>query len=434
MSYSLDRTYAERQDLEDPLAALRLAFHLPRAVSAGEHAAVSSAAASGAYLCGHSLGLQPREAARVLNEELERWACSAVEGHFHSPRPWLSYHERLTPALATLAGAAPQEIVAMNTLTVNLHLMLISFYRPTPERYKILIERRAFSSDRYAVASQVLQRGYDPSSAVLEIGPRDGEDLIRDEDICALIEREGARIATVLLPGVQYLSGQRFDMQAIATCARRAGCTVGFDLAHAMGNVPLHLHDWNVDFAAWCGYKYLNGGPGAIGGCFVHERHARAFELPRLAGWWGHEKASRFEMPETFRPLPGAEGWQLSNPPILAAAPLLASLPLFERAGMEALRRKSISLTGYLEFLLQRRLAGSVAILTPSASQARGCQLSLRLLRPRAEAHAAFETLSAAGFIGDWREPDVIRVAPVPLYNTHVEVWEFVAALERCLT
>lgn len=423
MSLPLDRAYAEQQDRSDPLASLRTAFHIPTRADG----------APGAYLCGHSLGLQPKNVARIIGEELDSWAQRAVEGHFDSARPWLAYHEQLAPPLARLVGAAPLEVVTMNTLTVNLHLMLISFYRPTRERCKILIEKSAFSSDRYAAATQIRHHGFDPASALLEIGPRPGEDTIRLSDVCELIEREGARIATVLLPGVQYLSGQRFDLAEITRCARRAGCAVGFDLAHAVGNVPLQLHDWGVDFAVWCTYKYLNCGPGAIGGCFVHERHARAFDLPRLGGWWGHDKASRFRMPDRFQPIEGAEGWQISNLPILSAAPLLASLPLFDQAGMDALRSKSLCLTGYLESLLQARSSDALTILTPSDPQARGCQLSLRLHRTPAQARAVFDALEQRSFVGDWREPDVIRIAPVPMYNTFVDAWEFAAALEQCL-
>ncbi|HKE97048.1 MAG TPA: kynureninase, partial [Povalibacter sp.] len=334
---------------------------------------------------------------------------------------------------ARLAGAAASEVVAMNSLTVNLHLMLTSFYRPTRERHRILIEGQAFSSDRYAVSAQIMQRGFDPATSLLEVEPRSDEACIRTDDLCELIEQEGPHIATVLLPGVQYLTGQRFDMATVAACARRQGCAVGFDLAHAIGNVPLSLHDWNADFAVWCSYKYLNAGPGAIGGCFVHERHARSTDLPRLAGWWGHDKASRFEMPETFAPLPGAEGWQVSNPPILAAAPLLASLELFERAEMARLRTKSQALTGLLETLLQARLGQALTILTPPEPAARGCQLSIRLQRSPQQARAVHAMLTAAGYVCDWREPDVIRVAPVPLYNTFTEVWDFVTALESAL-
>lgn len=423
MSFSVERAFAEQQDAADSLAQMRKEFRIPVRADGTEHV----------YFCGHSLGLQPKGAARLVQEELESWAQRAVDGHFESARPWLSYHERLAPSLARLVGAQPLEVVAMNTLTVNLHLLLATFYRPTRERCKILIEKHAFSSDRYAVASQVRLHGFDPAPALLEIGPREGEEAIRTEDVLELIEREGAQIATVMLPGIQYLNGQRFDLHAIARQARRFGCRIGFDLAHAIGNVPLQLHDGDIDFAVWCSYKYLNAGPGAIGGCFIHERHAHAFDLVRLAGWWGHDKTSRFQMPHDFQPLPGAEGWQISNLPILSTAPLLASLPLFDAAGMTALRAKSLLLTGYLESLLRARLTDELTILTPPDPAERGCQLSVRLRRTAAQAHKAFDALAGAGFTGDWREPDVIRVAPVPLYNTFVEVWEFVAALERFL-
>jgi len=423
MNVPSDRSFAERQDRADPLAKLRDSFRIPTRADGTEHV----------YFCGHSLGLQPKAVASVVQEELDSWARRAVDGHFESARPWLSYHERFAPSLARLVGAQPLEVVAMNTLTVNLHLMLASFYRPTRERSKILIEKHAFSSDRYAVASQARLHGFDPHAAVLEIGPRPGEEAVRTEDVLALIEREGAQIATVMLPGVQFLNGQTFDLRAIASAAQRAGCRVGFDLAHAIGNVPLALHDSGADFAVWCHYKYLNAGPGAVGGCFVHERHARDFDLVRLGGWWGHDKASRFQMPHDIQPLAGAEGWQISNLPILAAAPMLASLPLFDAAGMPALRAKSVQLTGYLESLLRAQLADSVKILTPADPEARGCQLSLRLRRTSTQAREVFNALAAAGFTGDWREPDVIRVAPVPLYNTFAEVWEFVAALGRLL-
>jgi kynureninase len=418
-----DRAHAQSLDASDPLASMRDAFLIPKRADGSDCV----------YLCGHSLGLQPKDTARILNEELQNWAQLAVDGHFRSRRPWLPYHEQLAAPLARLTGASPTEVVAMNTLTVNLHLMLTSFYRPTRERSKILIEKRAFSSDRYAVASQIRQHGFDPATALLEIAPRSGEAAIRTEDVCELIERESSQLATVLLPGVQFLSGQRFDLRAITQAARRHGCKVGFDLAHAIGNVPLELHDWDVDFAVWCSYKYLNGGPGAIGGCFVHERYASCPDLPRLAGWWGHDKATRFEMPETFQPLPGAEGWQISNIPILSSAPLLASLPLFDAAGMPQLRAKSLRLTGYLETLLRARTAAAVILLTPQDPEARGSQLSLRLKRTPVEARAVFDTLTKRGLVGDWREPDVIRVAPAPMYNTFVDVWELVDALATVL-
>lgn len=423
MNVAIEREFAQQQDANDPLAHLRAEFFLPQRPDGSANI----------YLCGHSLGLQPRGVARLLTEELEHWAKLGVEGHFASSRPWLPYHEQLSSSLGKLVGAQPLEVVAMNSLTVNLHLMLASFYRPRPGRDAILIEKRAFSSDQYAVASQIRQHGFDPQTALLEIGPRAGEDVIRTDDICTYIERHGARIATVMLPGVQYLSGQRFDLETIARCARNQGCAVGFDLAHAVGNVPLQLHDWDVDFAVWCSYKYLNAGPGAIGGCFVHERHARSLDLPRLAGWWGHDKQSRFQMPATFQPIPGAEGWQLSNPPIFAAAPLLASLPLFDAASMASLRAKSLQLTGYLQALLQSQLNDALTIITPVDPEARGCQLSLRLHRSPLQARAVFDSLEKQGVICDWREPDIIRVAPVPLYNSFMDVWHFVTALKQAL-
>ena len=419
----LTRQAALDLDARDTLAPLRSEFHIPRRADGSTMV----------YLCGHSLGLQPRNTARIVQEELDVWARQGVEGHFDSPRPWLSYHEQVNASLAGLAGVQPLEVVAMNSLTVNLHLMLVSFYRPTAQRHKILIEKRAFTSDRYAVATHIRQRGFDPDESMLEIAPREGEITLRTEDICSLIEAEGSALATVMLPGVQYLTGQCLDMQAIAACARRQGCTVGFDLAHAIGNVPLQLHDWNADFAVWCSYKYLNGGPGGIGGCFVHERHARDAALPRFAGWWGHDKSTRFDMPEQFVALPGAEGWQISNPSVFAMAPLLASLPLFDRVGMSALRAKSLQLTGYLEQLLTLRLQGDATILTPADPAARGCQLSIRLNRPAAAARAVHSSLTHDGYLCDWREPDVIRVAPTPLYNTFVDAWDFVDRLARQL-
>lgn len=417
----IDRQGALDLDAADALAALRCEFRLPPRADGSPSV----------YLCGHSLGLQPQRTAQIVQEELDAWARQGVEGHFDAQRPWLSYHEQFSGSLARLAGAQPLEVVAMNSLTVNLHLMLASFYRPTPQRHRILIEQNAFPSDRYAVQTHIRQRNFDPRESLLEIAPRAGEVALRPDDICALIEREGTRLATVMLPGVQYLTGQCLDMAAIAATARRHGCAVGFDLAHAIGNVPLQLHDWDADFAVWCGYKYLNGGPGGIGGCFVHERHARAFDLPRLAGWWGHDKITRFDMPEQFAPLAGAEGWQVSNPSVFAAAPLLASLPLFDRAGMAALRRKSLQLTGYLETLLVARVGADVTMLTPSDPAARGCQLSIRLKRSSAGARAVHANLSRAGYLGDWREPDVVRVAPVPLYNTFADVWDFVDRLAK---
>jgi kynureninase len=407
-------------DRDDPLADLRREFHIP------EHDGDEAV-----YLCGNSLGLQPVSAAGLLAEELEDWKRLGVEGHFRGRRPWVDYHRQFAAGLAQLTGSAPGETAAMNTLTVNLHLLMVSFYRPTPERWRMLIEKPAFPSDRYAAESQVRFHGFDPADALLEIGPREGESWIREEDILRAIDEFGDTIALVLLPGVQYYSGQVFDMREITGAARAKGCRVGWDLAHAIGNVPLRLHDWGCDFATWCSYKYLNGGPGAVSGIFVHARHAEAGGLPRFAGWWGHDRASRFDMGPEFRPMPGAEGWQLSNPPILSLTPLLASLELFERAGMEALRRKSEQLTGFLEALLIRRLADQARILTPAAPGERGCQLSVSLQAGRDRGREVFAGLSAAGVVCDWREPDVIRVAPVPLYNRYADCERFVEVLSE---
>jgi kynureninase len=406
-------------DAADPLARYRDEFHIP--VNAGGEPLT--------YLCGHSLGLQPKRAAQLLNEELQVWQTRAVEGHFNHTRPWLSYHELLTPGLAELCGALPIEVVAMNSLSVNLHLLLTSFYRPNTQRHKILIEASAFPSDRYAVCSQLQLHGHDADISLIELKPRAGEDSLRTEDIVALLEREGQRIATVL----QYLTGQLLDMPTITRVAQQQGCTVGIDLAHAIGNVPLQLHDWNIDFAVWCSYKYLNSGPGSIGGVFVHERHAHNFALPRLAGWWGHDKQSRFAMPQQFVPLPGAEGWQLSNPPIFACAPLLASLQIFQDAGITALREKSAQLTDYFVHLINTRLGKQITLITPTATEARGAMLSLRLRAQRDQARTIHEQLMQRGFSCDWREPDVIRATPAPLYNRHAEVWRFVDTLHDLL-
>jgi kynureninase len=414
--------HARALDAADPLAAWHDRFVLPRDAATGRDLV---------YLCGHSLGAQPVLAAEYVEEVMRDWRSLAVEGHFTGRHPWMTYHQRLAPALADLVGAEPLEVVAMNSLTVNLHLLLASFYRPTGERRAILLEQSAFPSDRHAIESQVRHHGLDPAHELIEVGPRPGEDCLRTEDLVATIEREGARIATVLLPGVQYLTGQVLDLESITAAARRAGCCVGWDLAHAVGNVPVRLHDTGADFAVWCSYKYLNGGPGAVAGAFVHARHAHDSGLPRLAGWWGHDPATRFLMGPGFRPAPGADGWQLSNPPILAMAPLVASLEHFSTAGLPALRRKSIELTGYLERLVQQRLAGRVQVITPAEPQARGAALSLRLLGlPRDRARQVFEGLRRRLILPDWREPDVIRAAPAPFYNGYADAWRFVDALQ----
>ena len=418
-AFSLEN--ARALDQADSLSSWREEFHIPPAPDGGDCL----------YFCGNSLGLQPRTARKRIEEELEDWARLGVHGHLQARRPWMPYHENFTDLTARLTGAKPVEVVQMNTLTVNLHLMMVSFYRPTAERPAILIEQPAFPSDRHAAESQIRFHGFDPEEDLIEIGPREGERAIRDEDLLALIRREGHRINLVLLPGVQYATGQVFDMAAITAAAQEQGCRVGFDLAHAVGNIPLQLHDWGVDFAAWCSYKYLNAGPGAVAGCFVHERHARDFSLPRFAGWWGHDKETRFQMGPEFRPMAGAEGWQLSNPPVLAMAPLLASLEIFDTVGMKALRKKSLQLTDTLLAWLDARLGERIEVLTPRDPEKRGCQLSLRVLR--GDGRGAFRALEQAGVVADWREPDVIRVAPVPLYNRYEDLYHFVHRLEEAL-
>jgi kynureninase len=355
-----------------------------------------------------------------------------VLGHHHGKRPWIDYHETVAASLAELVGGGATEVVAMNSLTVNLHLMMVTFFRPTAARNRVLIEKSAFPSDRYAIVSQLEFHGLDPATHLIEVEPRPGERTLRTEDLLAAIEREGERLALLLLPGVQYLTGQCLDVAPLIAAARRVGAVAGLDLAHAIGNTPLQLHDWNVDFAVWCSYKYLNAGPGAVGGCFVHERHA-ASQLPRFAGWWGQRKAIRFEMTPEFLPIDGAEGWQLSNPPILSTAPLLASLDIFRRAGRERLREKSSSLTGFLRALLEGLLPDRVAIITPQEVAARGCQLSLRLGCDTHDAKRCHDRLTAAGVVGDWREPDVLRWAPTPLYNSYSDVFTAVDELTRAL-
>ena len=418
----LDREHAHALDAVDPLAAWRDRFILPRESSGGRELV---------YLCGHSLGAQPVLAAEHVEEVMRDWRTLAVEGHFTGRKPWMTYHDRLAPALAALVGAQADEVVAMNSLTVNLHLMLVSFYRPAGARRAILLERGAFPSDRHALEAQVRHHGLDPAVDLIEVAPRQGEDLLRTDDIVERLERDGARIATVLLPGVQYLTGQVLDIDAITRAGHRAGCTVGWDLAHAVGNVPVQLHDVDADFAVWCSYKYLNGGPGAVAGAFVHARHSHASKaLPRFAGWWGHDPATRFLMGPEFHPSAGANGWQLSNPPILALAPVAASLEHFAAVGLPALRAKSIALTGYFERLVQARLAGKVQVVTPAAPEARGAALSLRLLGlSRDRARAVFDGLRRRSILPDWREPDVIRAAPVPFYNSYDDVWRCVDAL-----
>lgn len=410
--------YAQQQDANDPFRDFRADFHIPRHGD-GEMA----------YFCGNSLGLQPKGARAYVDEVMDKWARDAVEGHFREPAPWMPYHALVRDALAEVVGAQASEVVAMNSLTANLHLMMVSFYQPTIERTAILIEAGTFPSDHHAVESQLKYRGLPPESCLIEVEPDQPDGTISMAAIERAIAEHGKRLALILWPGVQYRTGQAFDLKEITRLGHAAGAIVGFDLAHAVGNLPLQLHDSGADFAVWCHYKYMNSGPGAVGGCFVHERHAMT-DRPRFAGWWGHDQTTRFKMAPEFVPTPGADGWQLSNPPILGLAPLRASLDLFARAGMPALRAKSENLTGYLESLIRTRLSETLQIITPDQSAQRGCQLSLRVVGGRERGRALFEHLSKQGVLGDWREPDVIRISPAPLYNTFGDVLRFARAVE----
>ncbi len=415
---------AEELDLKDPLKHFRDRFHFPERPDGTEIV----------YFTGNSLGLQPKTARAYVDQEMDDWAKFAVEGHLHAQNPWLPYHEFVTEPMARLIGAKPIETVVMTSLTVNLHLLMVSFYRPTNERYKIMIERGAFPSDQYAVKSQLSYHGYDGAGrpvGLIELTPRDGETTLRTEDILETIDREGDSVALILLGGVNYDTGQAFDMKSITEAGHKKGCIVAFDCAHAAGNLELKLHDWGVDFAAWCSYKYLNAGPGGIAGIFVHERHARAFDLPRFAGWWGHDKETRFLMGPDFEPLEGAEGWQISNPPIFQLAALRASLEIFDEAGIANLREKSERLTGYLESLLDQIQDERVSVITPRDPQQRGCQLSIRVKNSDKK---LFDRITSNGVSADWREPDVIRVAPVPLYNSFTDVYRFAALLREALS
>jgi len=411
---------ALENDHQDPLGHKRADFHLPLTPSGDPYV----------YFCGNSLGLQPKNVANYIQQELNDWKNLGVEGHFHAKNPWMPYHEFLTEQMADVVGAKPIETVVMNSLTVNLHLLMVSFYRPSPERYKILIEKNAFPSDQYAVKSQLKFHGFSPDDALLELPPSEGKAYTETQDIMDFLDKHGNEIALVLIGGVNYYSGQYFPMKEITEKAHKMGAVVGFDLAHAAGNIDLKLHDTNADFAAWCSYKYLNSGPGGLSGIFVHERHAHDFELPRFAGWWGHDKQSRFKMPPDFIPEAGAEGWQMSNPPILAMAALRASLEHFAEVGMSALRQKSLRLTSFLERCLHEVLSDKVQIITPTDSKHRGCQLSLRI---KDGDKKVFERLTAKDVIADWREPDVIRVAPVPMYNSFMDAYEFAARLKEAL-
>jgi kynureninase len=417
------RDFAVDLDRGDPLRRFRDEFHIPRSENGEEEI----------YFVGNSLGLLPTRTPKSVEEELEKWRRFGVKAHFSGENPWMPYHELLAEPMARLVGASPTEVVTMNSLTVNLHLMMTSFYRPTRERHRILLEEHAFPSDDYALESQAMVHGFDPAEALVRLRPGPGQHTIDIAEVAEVLERDGESIALVLLPGVQYYSGEAFDVEAITRLAHAKGCVVGFDMAHAVGNLVLSLHEWNVDFAVWCTYKYLNSGPGSVGGCFVHGRHGRRQDLPRLAGWWGHDKKSRFRMEPGFRPIPGAEGWQLSNPPILSLAAIRASLDVFmDAGGMEPLREKSLRLTAYLEWLLQGEIGDSVEILTPRDPRQRGCQLSFRV-KSDVSGRTVLEKLEASGVTCDWREPDVVRVAPVPLYNRYEEVYRFVQILRAAL-
>ncbi len=423
MQFEMTIDYARAQDAADPLAGFRERFHFP---SLGTDELV--------YFTGHSLGLQPTTVREAVNLELDEWAKYGVEGHFHSTNPWYSFHELLTPPMAELVGAKESEVVCMNSLTTNIHLLFVSFYRPTNERYKIISEAKMFPSDRYLLETQAQFHGFEPDDAIIEVAPRDGEWLIRHEDILAAIEEHGNEVAMVFFGGVNYFTGQFFDVPGLTEAAHAVGAIAGFDFAHAAGNIPLELHDWDVDFAAWCSYKYLNSSPGNVGAIFVHERHGENLDLPRFGGWWGHNKDTRFQMKNGFQPMAGAEGWQLSNVPILGMSAMKASLDVFVEAGMAALRDKSEKLTGYLEYTVDQLAAefpdAEISVITPRDPARRGCQLSIDIA---GRERKLFDDMIAAGVIADFREPCIIRMAPVPLYNSFEDVYTFGQVMRRLL-
>lgn len=417
-------TYAQQQDSLDSLASFRDKFYIP--FMHGREAI---------YFTGNSLGLQPKTTQEYVLNELEDWANYGVEGHFLARNPWMPYHEILTEQLANIVGALPTEVVAMNQLTVNLHLLMVSFYRPTKQRYKIICEAKAFPSDQYAIESQAKHHGYTADEAIIEVSPRAGEHTIRPEDILHAIDQHKDELALVLFGGVNYYSGQVFDMKTITEAAHKAGAYAGFDLAHAAGNIELHLHDWDVDFATWCSYKYLNSGPGGVSGVYIHEKHSSNADMPRFAGWWGYDKDTRFQMAQGFKAIPTAEGWQLSNAPILSMAAHKASLDIFDEAGMPALRRKGVALSSYLYFILEEINNTSaekiIEIITPKNEAERGCQVSMLMLK---DGKRIFDELTKHSVIADWREPNVIRVAPVPLYNTFTDVFQFGQILNHAIS
>lgn len=411
--------FARQLDTSDPLGRWRSEFWIPERENGLPEV----------YLVGNSLGLQPRRAAEFVQIELEKWQQLGVRGHFESDLPWMPYHEFLTQPMADLVGAQADEVVMMNGLTVNLHLMLATFYRPDRKRHKILIEEHAFPSDYQVAESQIKHHGFDPAESLIVANRAVGQATLETDTLCDLIRQQGESLAVVLLPGVQYYTGQVIDMAGVAEAAHSVGAIVGLDLAHAAGNVPLSLHDWNIDFAAWCSYKYLNSGPGSVAGCFVHRKHVTNPKLPRLAGWWGHDKQTRFEMKNHFQPIPTAEGWQLSNPPILSMAAVRASLSVFaDVGGIAPLREKSLQLTAYFQQLLEQALGDQVNVITPTDPEQRGCQLSFQLIG--VAGRSIQDQLESRGMMTDWREPNVIRAAPVPLYNSFEDVFRFVETLE----
>ncbi|MDG1528938.1 MAG: kynureninase [Polaribacter sp.] len=420
MTYQNNLQYAQQQDKEDSLSHLRDQFHIPKDKNGNDWL----------YFTGNSLGLQPKNTQKYIQQELDDWANYGVEGHFEAKNPWMPYHEFLTESMAKIVGAKPLEVVVMNTLTTNLHLLMVSFYQPTKKKHKIVIESDAFPSDRYAVQSQLKFHGFDVEEGLIEWKPRKGEVLLNIEDLENIVSEQGDEIALLLIGGVNYYTGQYLDLKRIAEIGHSKECFVGIDLAHGAGNISPDLHNSGVDFAAWCTYKYLNSGPGSLGGLFVHEKHAHNKDLPRFSGWWNHNKETRFNMRQPFDVMPGAEGWQLSNPPILSMAAIKASLDMFAEVGMENLRAKSEKLTGYFEFLINQIDADDIKIITPSNPNERGCQLSIQVKNADKRLH---QKLTENNIITDWREPDVIRCAPVPMYNSFEDVFKMVSILKGLL-
>ena len=420
MTYQNSLDYAKQLDQEDPISYLRNQFHIPRDKHGKEWL----------YFTGNSLGLQPKITSKYIEQELHDWANFGVEGHFEAKNPWLSYHELLTDTMAKVVGAKPIEVVVMNTLTTNLHLLMVSFYQPSKTKYKIIIESDAFPSDRYAVQSQLSFHGFDPEEALIEWKPKEGKELLELEDLKSILDSQGDEVALLLIGGVNYYTGQYLDIKKIAELGHAKKCMVGIDLAHGAGNVQPNLHDSSIDFAAWCTYKYLNSGPGSLSGLFVHEKHAQRKDLPRFAGWWNHNKETRFNMRQPFDVMSGAEGWQLSNPPILSMAAIKASLDIFEKVGMDALVKKSKKLTGFFEYLVNEIASDTIKIITPTNPNERGCQLSLQVKNADKNLH---KKLTENNIITDWREPDVIRCAPVPMYTSFEDVYHMVTILESLL-